>query len=77
MEINGRKIVSAAELMAIAEEYNDGDYRRGYLHGYLAAIEDQEAGASLQAMIDFFNNELTEWREGDLKNMVMPPELKV
>jgi hypothetical protein len=77
MEINGIKIMSAAELMAIAGECNDGDYRRGYIHGYLAAIDDRGAGASLQGMIDFFNKELTDWREGDLKSLIIPPERKI
>jgi len=76
MEINGIKIMSAVELMALDEEYNDGDYRRGYIHGYLAAIEDQEDGASLKTMIDFLDNELTQWREKSLKSMIIPPELK-
>jgi len=76
MEINGKKIMSADELMALSEKFDDRDYRRGYIHGYLAALDDQEAGKSLKDMTVFFNTKLWDWWEEDCSEFVVPPELR-
>lgn len=59
------------------ETFHDGDYRRGYHHGYLSAIEDIERGFKLKELIAHFNGPLDQWRfRDDLRQMTEPPALK-
>ena len=52
----------------------EGAFRRGYLHGYLAAIRDvQQHG--LQATCEH-EDQLAEWRETNRDQMIDPPALR-
>ncbi len=44
------------------EDREDKHYRRGYYHGYLAAIGDARKDLSLGDMEDFCQNKLYDWR---------------
>lgn len=56
------------------EEFNDSDYRRGYTHGYLQALEDLiERGFSAKEVTRFFDGPLWKWRCENIKSLILPP----
>ncbi len=65
-------------------DIHEADYRRGYYHGYVQAIEDFQAlttqgftpGKSVKIGLDFAVIDLKEWRSGDLSIRTAPPKLK-
>ena len=50
-------------------------YRRGFMHGFSQAIDAAEKGMTISDMLDYFNNDLTEWRESSADTEKMPPNL--
>lgn len=55
---------------------DDRDYRRGYIHGYMAALGDIEAGAYPNDMNEFFNDYLLHgWYEKERDQYIEPPKL--
>jgi len=74
MEINGKK-VTAQELVDMAKNYNDGNFRRGYIHGYYRATEASEH-KNQEEMVAFVNDVLREWQRTNVNQIVMPPDIK-
>ena len=50
-------------------------YRRGFVHGFSQAIDAAEKGMTISDMLDYLNNDLTEWRESSADTEKMPPNL--
>jgi hypothetical protein len=74
MKINEEKI-AAEQLIGLARNYNDSKYRRGYVHGYLQAIRDKDAGNYKNGMLDFVDEVLMEWRRFDTNLPISPPQI--
>jgi hypothetical protein len=67
-------LVCAADIPT--DLHDDLNYRRGYYHGYLGAIESAERGKSIRQMISFFDRKLFKWRYAkDTSQPTPPPEL--
>lgn len=58
------------------ERFDDRAFRRGFLHGYLMALDNIQDGIDYQKMNDFFNEELMRWRETDCTVMIPPPVIE-
>jgi hypothetical protein len=69
MEFEG--ILSALD----SSQAGEHAYRRGFMQGYVAALDDVEAGKSMDRMNDYVNTSLREWREGDCDNRQPPPAI--
>ncbi len=55
---------------------DDRDYRRGYIHGYMSALDDIESGTCPKDMNDFFNEYLLHgWYEEKRDQYIEPPKL--
>ena len=50
-------------------------YRRGFMHGFSQAIDAAEKGMTISDMLDYLNNDLTEWRESSADTEKIPPNL--
>ena len=51
-------------------------FRRGYVHGYIHAIDDHTNGKTTQQQNRFVDTALADWREGDVNKMVQPPAIE-
>ena len=60
----------------MGEKFDDRAFRRGFIHGYMMALDNIQAGHGYNAMNDFFNEQLMRWRESDCSAMVQPPEIE-
>ena len=58
-----------------AAEASERSYRRGFMHGFSMAIDAAEKGMTIADMLDYLNNDLTEWRESSADSEKMPPNL--
>ncbi len=58
-----------------AAEASERSYRRGFMHGFSMAIDAAEKGMTIGDMLDYLNNDLTEWRESSADSEKMPPSL--
>ena len=58
-----------------AAEASERSYRRGFMHGFSIAIDAAEKGMTISDMLDYLNNDLTEWRESSADSEKMPPNL--
>ena len=58
-----------------AAEAAERSYRRGFMHGFSQAIDAAEKGMTISDMLDYLNNDLTEWRESIADTEKMPPNL--
>lgn len=58
-----------------AAEAAERSYRRGFMHGFSQAIDAAEKGMTISDMLDYLNNDLTEWRESSADTEKMPPNL--
>ena len=58
-----------------AAEASERSYRRGFMHGFSIAIDAAEKGMAISDMLDYLNNNLTEWRESSADSEKMPPNL--
>ena len=56
-------------------EAAERSYRRGFMHGFSQAIDAAEKGMAISDMLDYLNNDLTEWRESSADTEKMPPNL--
>ena len=50
-------------------------YRRGFMHGFSRAIDAAERCMTISDMLDYMNNELSQWRESNSSEMTLPPDL--
>lgn len=57
-------------------KFDDRAFRRGFIHGYLMALDNIKAGIGYNEMNDFFNDHLMPWRESDCSAMASPPEIE-
>lgn len=57
------------------DDKSEAAFRRGYQHGYDAALTDMQHGASLETMNDFFNEVLMPWRDARPMIADVPPVL--
>lgn len=58
-----------------AAEASERSYRRGFMHGFSIAIDAAEKGMTISDMLNYLNNDLTEWRESSADSEKMPPDL--
>ena len=58
-----------------AAEAAERSYRRGFVHGFSQAINAAEKGMTISDMLDYLNNDLSEWRESSADTEKMPPNL--
>ena len=58
-----------------AAEASERSYRRGFMHGFSMAIDAAEKCMTISDMLDYLNNDLTEWRESSADSQKMPPNL--
>ncbi len=58
-----------------AAEASERSYRRGFVHGFSMAIDAAEKCMTISDMLDYLNNDLTEWRESSADREKMPPNL--
>lgn len=55
-------------------DHYEANYRRGYVHGAIAAYDAFESGASLREVVRWIDNQLTPWRyRRDKENAFIPP----
>lgn len=57
-------------------KFDDRAFRRGFIHGYLMALDNIKAGIGYNEMNSFFNDQLMPWRESDCSVMASPPEIE-
>jgi hypothetical protein len=66
-QYNGQRSIDPKELDLISEEHlksiriREQSFRRGFSHGYNAAINDVIAKRGINKMLDHFNNIIMEW----------------
>jgi hypothetical protein len=53
--------------------FNDSTYRRGYIHGLVAAVDALDAGATRQQIAAYLDDLNANWRAKDAHRMVIPP----
>jgi hypothetical protein len=64
------------------QTFRDGesDYRRGYYHGFSAAMDDLRPAckpSTWAALAEFFDDALRRWRSDDPAGLVHPPQPRV
>ena len=68
-----------AKLTCLADvkpNVKDGNYRRGYVHGYISAVKERQSRGIDEEMLDFVRGELMDWRYGDTSELTPPPGFK-
>ncbi|MDA1190209.1 MAG: hypothetical protein O3A46_00835 [Candidatus Poribacteria bacterium] len=67
--------------LRLKTDFTEAAYRRGYMHGFDTALDFflnattiEEVDKRYKEAVDFLNNDITEWRNGDCHGMVPPPE---
>ena len=76
MKDNGQmsKTMSFAELMALPPETAEEAYRRGYLDGFIAALERVYAEKEIPPEHwDFWHDTLYNWQKTNPETIVLPP----
>ena len=54
--------------------HEESSYKRGYTHGYLAALDDMNThGSSNIKLTEFYNDYLLPWREKPSDIFLAPP----
>lgn len=67
-----QKIVKLEE-----RQFNDGAYRRGFMHGLCTAVDMLKCECSLEYILDYINNPVTKWRfDMRLDKLIEPPNFQ-
>lgn len=68
------ELVTLASITPKDVARSESGYRRGYVQGYNACVDDRQAGHSLERCSAFVD-ELSQWRIRDREGMVPPPTI--